>query len=215
MNIFQNLLSFIFILLYLQQYQLERNNASFDRAIKSFHEAVWLKDEISVFIYFIDTSENKAKPILLLKKLNEINGQINFLNSYIKIETVFENTPYTFSDIENSLAIFNDYYFSLASITESNENFNKYLIISLLNIFNSDKSIHTHYLSFHLKIYMIQIIILDYKLWDIKMVMEFNLIIEKIMNIELDLLYLVMEMLLLQNIKKKYLKTKILIHLIF
>ena len=132
---------------YLKEYQLEKNNAPYDRAIKTYHETVWLKDEISIFIYFTSTSEKKAKPILVLKKLIVSNGQVYLdkLNSYLIKDIVFENIPYTFSDTENSLAIFNDYYFALASITESNEYINKNLVISLFNIFNDDKSIHTHY----------------------------------------------------------------------
>ena len=50
---------------YLKEYQLEKNNAPYDRAIKTYHETVWLKDEISIFIYFTSTSEKKDLDYLL------------------------------------------------------------------------------------------------------------------------------------------------------
>ena len=110
---------------YLKQVELEKNNAPVERAYKTYHEAIWLKDEIGIFIYFNDISENNAKPILVLKNIK--NEEIVNLNEYIIKDTVFKNIPYTFSDVENSLAIFNDYYFALASITESNQYKNKNL----------------------------------------------------------------------------------------
>ena len=132
---------------YLNKYQLEQNNAPLERAIKTYHEAIWLKDDIGVFVYFTSTSEKSAKPILILRKLYESDGQVylNKLNSYLIKNTIFENIPYDFSDEENSLAAINDHYFALSSITESNGNTNKHLVISLFNITNDDKSILIHY----------------------------------------------------------------------
>jgi len=138
---------------YLKQYELEKNNAPSDRAFKTYHEAVWLKGEISIFIYYTDISDNNAKPILVLKQLTKTNGEIvlNNINSFLTKDIVWKNIPYTFSDSENSLAIFNEYYFALASLTESTSNTNRHLIITLFNIFNDDKTIHTHYFDVPIK----------------------------------------------------------------
>ena len=136
---------------FLKKYDLEKNNAPSDRAVYSYHETVWLKDEISIFIYYTDTSENNAKPILVLKNLSVSTSKVatlKDLNSYLKKDTVFGNVQYTFSDIENSLAIFNEYYFGLSSLTE---NTNRHLIVALFNIFNSDKTIDTHYFDIPIK----------------------------------------------------------------
>ena len=71
------------------------------------------------------------------------NGEYNLENvsSYLTKDIVMKNIPYKMSDTENSLAIFNAYYFALASFTDDK----KHLIISLFNIFGDDKIIHTHY----------------------------------------------------------------------
>ena len=128
---------------FLKQFELEKNNVPSDRVKDIYHETVWLKDEISVFIYFTDISENNARPLLVLKKLIVNNGEYNLENvtSYLIKDIAMKNIPYKISDTENSLAIFNDYYFALSSFTDDK----KHLIISLFNIFNDDKTIHTHY----------------------------------------------------------------------
>ena len=133
---------------FLQKYELEKNNAPLNKAIYSYHETVWLKDEISIFVYYIDTFENNAKPILVLKNLSvKKTVTLTNLNSYLTRDIVYENLNYKFSDTENSLGIFNSYYFGLASLTENNE----HLIVTLFNIFNSDKTIDTHYFDIPLK----------------------------------------------------------------
>ena len=53
-------------------YQLEKNNAPADRAFYTYHEIVWLKDEVSIIIYYNDIPENDARPILVLKTLQVI-----------------------------------------------------------------------------------------------------------------------------------------------
>ena len=138
---------------YLKQYELEKNNAPSDRAFKTYHETVWLKNEISIFIYYNDISDNNAKPIIVLKQLTKNNGEIvlSNLNSYLTKDTIWKNIPYTFSDSENSLAIFNSYYFALSSLTESTSNINRHLIITLFNLFNDDKTIHSHYFDVPIK----------------------------------------------------------------
>ena len=128
---------------FLNQQQLEQNNAEYNKIKEIYHEAAYLKDEIGIFIYFTSTSDKKAKPVLLLRKLDE-NGKIKIINSLTKYN-IFESIPYTFSDTENSVAVINDHYFALASITEENENINKHLVISLFNLVNDNKSINTHY----------------------------------------------------------------------
>ena len=50
-------------------------------------------------------------------------------------------SKYRFSDTENSLSIYNPYYFGLSSFTEDK----KVLVLALFNIFNDDKTVHTHY----------------------------------------------------------------------
>ena len=134
---------------FLKQFNLEKNNAPAEKAGSLYHETVWLKDEISIFVYYIDTSENGAKPIMILKTLTVSTKTValNNLNSYLKRDTVYGNLDYSFSDKENSLAIFNEYYFGLSTFTLDK----KHLIVSLLNIFNEDKTIDTHYFDIPMK----------------------------------------------------------------
>ena len=135
---------------FLKQFELEKNNAPDDRAVHTYHEVVWLKNEISIFIYYNDIAENNAKPIMVLKKLTVSNSEPTLadLNNYLKRDTILGNTNYKFSDIENSLAIFNEYYFGLTSVIEAN---NKHLMVALFNIFNDDQTIDTHYFYVPLK----------------------------------------------------------------
>ena len=137
---------------FLQKIELEKNNAPRNRAIYTYHDTVWLKDEISIFVYYTDTSENNAKPILVLKKLtvNALRKTINLsnLNTFLTRDVVYGKMNYKFSDIENSLGIFNSYYFCLVSLTETT---NRHLIVTLFNIFNTDKTIDTHYFDIALK----------------------------------------------------------------
>ena len=135
---------------FLKQYDLEKNNAPLEKAIYSFHEIVWLKEEISICTYYIDTSDNNAKPILVLKNLSIKNNIVNLnnLNDFLKRDVVFKNLQYKLSDTENSLAIYNSYYFGLTTITETT---NRNLIIALFDIFNDDKTIDTHYFYMPLK----------------------------------------------------------------
>ena len=131
---------------FLKQYELEKNNSPLERAIASYHETVWLKDEISIFVYYNDTKENGAKPIIVLKKLTVKSSQVTLsnLNNYLIRDTFFKNMQYQFSDTENSLAIFNAYYFGITSLAYGDNN-SQYLIVALANIFNDDKTIDTHY----------------------------------------------------------------------
>ena len=55
---------------FLKQFELEKSNAPANKTGSLYHETVFLKEEISIFIYFVDTSENNAKPIMVLKKLS-------------------------------------------------------------------------------------------------------------------------------------------------
>ena len=97
---------------FLKQFELEKNNVPSDRVKDIYHEIVWLKDEVSIFIYFTDTSDNNARPILVLKKIVVTNGEYNLesVTSYLTRDIVMKNIPYKMSDTENSLAIFNAYY---------------------------------------------------------------------------------------------------------
>ena len=128
---------------FLKQFELEKNNAPSEKAYDLYHEVVWLKGEISIFIYFVDTAENKAKPIMVLKELAVTTRAttLNNLNSYLKRDVVYGALDYSFSDTDNSLAIFNEYYYGLASLAKDRN----HLVISLFNIFNDDKTIDTHY----------------------------------------------------------------------
>ena len=65
---------------FLKQFELEKNNAPDDRAVHTYHEVVWLKNEISIFIYYNDTAENNAKPIMVLKKLTVSNSEPTLAN---------------------------------------------------------------------------------------------------------------------------------------
>ena len=134
---------------FLKQYELEKNNAVLEKAIHLYHECVWLKDEISIFVYYTDITENNARPIVVLKKLTVKSSQVtlNNLNSYLIRDTLFKNMEYEFSDTENSLAIFNSYYFGITSlaIDKTSQTDSQHLIIALANIFNDDKTIDNHY----------------------------------------------------------------------
>ena len=134
---------------FLKKFTLEKNNAPADRALHTFHDTVCLKEEITIFIYYVDTTENDAKPIMVLKKLTIVRKvpTLSNLNSYLTRDTVFSNLNYRFSDTENALGIFNEYYYGLASITDKSQ----HLIVALFNIFNDDRTIDTHYFDSPLK----------------------------------------------------------------
>ena len=129
---------------YMNQLELEKNNAPLEKAKYSYHETVLLKGEISIFVYYVDVTENDAKPILVLKELSIKNNKATLSNVKPKLirDTLYIKMAYKFSDTENSLAIFNEYYFGVTSLTIGE---NQHLIVALLNIFNDDKTIDTHY----------------------------------------------------------------------
>ena len=54
---------------YLKQYQLEKNKAPCDRAYYTYHEAVWLRGELAIFVYYNDISDNNARPVFMIKEL--------------------------------------------------------------------------------------------------------------------------------------------------
>ena len=78
---------------FLNQYQLEKNTSPLNRAYYTYHETVWLKEEISVFIYYTDIGENNAKPIMVLKTLSVRSNVaiLSNLNSYLTRDILFEN----------------------------------------------------------------------------------------------------------------------------
>ena len=135
---------------YLKQYQLEKNKAPADRAFKIYHEAIWLKEEIGVFVYFNDISDNNAKPIFILKKLTVTNGVVNLENvsSFLPADKLYNTLPYIISDSENSLTMINEYYFALVSITSYESS---HLLITILNIFNDDNTIYANYFDIPIK----------------------------------------------------------------
>ena len=75
--------------------------------------------------------ETKNEEINNLELKEKKEFQIEFKN--IIYDIILSKTM----NNENSLAIFNAYYFALSSFTEDK----KHLIISLFNIFNDDKTI--------------------------------------------------------------------------
>ena len=141
---------------FLKQYELEKNYASLEQTYSLYHECVWLKDEISIFVYYNETSEN-SKPIMVLKKLSVKSSQVTLsnLNSYLIRDIVFKSMDYKFSPTETSLAIFNEYYFGITSLAWENEVGvgPQHLIVALLNIFNNDRTIDTHYFDIILTLY--------------------------------------------------------------
>jgi hypothetical protein len=132
---------------FLKEYELEKNTIPLERAIYSYRETVWLKDEISIFVYYNDAMVNNAKPIMVLKRLTVRSSTVTLsnLNSYLTRDIVFKNMQLQFSETENSLAIFNSYYFGVTSLAMKDNQ--QYLIVALANIFNDDKTIDTHYFS--------------------------------------------------------------------
>ena len=133
---------------FLKQYELEKNYATLDKTYNLYHECVWLKGEISIFTYYNSTNEN-AKPILVLKKLTVKSSQVTLsnLNIYLIRDIVFKTMNYKFSPTENGLAIFNEYYFGVTSLAWEQELGigPQHLVVALANIFNDDKTIDTHY----------------------------------------------------------------------
>ena len=130
---------------FLSKYELERNIAPMERAIYSYHEAVLLKDEISIFVYYSDITENGAKPILVLTKLTVKSNKatLSSINDYLKRDILFNSIDHQFSDTETSLAIFNEYYFGITALSVENGHQNLY--VALANIFHNDQTIDTHY----------------------------------------------------------------------
>ena len=131
---------------FITKLELEQNISPPERAFYSYHEASLLKNEISIFLYFTDISNNHAKPVVLLKNLDSNNNLIN-VNSIAK-SNVFQKMDYYFSDTDHSFSIINEHYFVFASITIYA---NPHLIISLFNLFNRDKTLHMHYFDIPLK----------------------------------------------------------------
>ena len=130
---------------FIKKIQLEKNLSPPERAFSTYHEAVLIKNEISIFIYYKDISNNNAKPIASFKNLN--NNNLVDLTNLGKM-TLFKNINYYLSDSENSFSILNDHYFVLATLTIYS---NHHLIISLFNLFNYDKSLRVHYFDIPLK----------------------------------------------------------------
>ena len=129
---------------FLEEYKLEKNKAPIERAYYTYHEALWLKEDVSIFAYYTDISDRNAKPILLIKKLEKKNGTMKLINASTYLDKIIlcNTLPYIVSDSENSLAKINDYYFALATITSYQ---NSYLIITVLNIYNNDNSLVVDY----------------------------------------------------------------------
>ena len=94
-----------------KQFDLEKNNSPKERAYYTYHETVWLKDEISIFTYYTGRGEDGAKPVMVLKELTVRSSigatYLNNLNAYLTRDILFQDMDFKFSDTENSLAIFN------------------------------------------------------------------------------------------------------------
>ena len=62
---------------FLKQYELDTINIPTERIYDLYHEAIWLKENITIFVYYNDTLDNSAKPIIAIKKLEfESNSEI-------------------------------------------------------------------------------------------------------------------------------------------
>ena len=135
---------------FIKEYPLEKNKAPIERAFYTYHEGLWIRDDLSVFVYYNDISEHNSKPIVLFKKLEKNNGIIELIDAstYLSNVILYKALPYIVSESENSLAKINDYYIALATIT-SYENSN--LIITVINLFNDDNSIVINYFVLPLK----------------------------------------------------------------
>ena len=129
---------------FLKEYELEKNKAPKERAYYTYHEALWLKEDVSIFVYYNDVSDHNAKPIVLMKKIQNKNGKVELINAsdYLKKTILFNTLPYIVSDSENSLARINEYYFALATVTSYQ---NSHIIITTLNIYNDDNSLVVDY----------------------------------------------------------------------
>ena len=131
---------------FIKKFELEKNISPPKRAFSTYHEAIYLTNELSIFIYYNDISNHKAKPIAVLKKLENTNflDISNEINKFI----LFNQFNYYFSDTENSFTFLNEHYFAFASITTF---MNKHLIIALINLFSNKKTIRIHNFDIPLK----------------------------------------------------------------
>ena len=130
-----------------KKFKLDNNNSPPKRAYSIYHEASYLKNSMSIFIYFTNISNGNSKPKVILKKLDNTLNLVD-ISLEMKSGILFEDMPYIFSDTEHSFTIINEHYFALASITTFN---NRHLIISLFNIFNTEKTTRVHYFDIALK----------------------------------------------------------------
>ena len=135
---------------FLKQFELEKNKSPLNKAFYTYHEIMWIKEELSVIVYYKDTSDNNAKPLLNLKKLvvNENSTELIDASPHIGKEKLYNSLPYILSDSENSLALINEYYFALATITSYQS---RHLLIILFNIFNEDNTINANYFDIPIK----------------------------------------------------------------
>jgi len=131
---------------FINKYLLEKNNSPPERAFSTYHQAAWIKSDISAFILFNDISNNKARPIIYFRRYQY--NRIENLNSALNKETLFKDYNYIFSDTEHSLTSINDHYFVLASLTTYSS---RHLIISLFSIFNEDRTVLLYYFDIPLK----------------------------------------------------------------
>ena len=65
----------------MKEYELEKNKAPKERAYYTYHEALWLKEDVSIFVYYNDVSDHNAKPIVLMKKIQNKNGKVELINA--------------------------------------------------------------------------------------------------------------------------------------
>ena len=132
---------------FINKFEFEKNKAPPERAFSLYHYAAFLKNEVSMFLYFTDISNNKARPIVQFKNLE--NNNLVGLNSITR-HVLFADldNSYIISDTENSFTILNDYYYVLVSLTVYG---NHHLIISLFNLFNSDNTVRIRFFDIPLK----------------------------------------------------------------
>ena len=120
-----------------------------------FYKNIYLKDEISIFSYMLDSSSD-----LIYIKIKQLlfNEEQYILKDYLETKPIIEinsNRKYTFWDFyyASNLIKINDYRFSL--ITTSRNKYELYII--LFDLYNSDSNIFIRYYHIPLKLYYLRL----------------------------------------------------------
>ena len=116
-------------LTFIEEFPLEQNRASIEKAFYSYHNVLHASNGHSLFIYYNANAEDGAKPILYIKKLE--NKKLININTKLNRGIICQTNcnSYKFSDRDNAMARLADGYFVLVNVANNNN----ILIVILLN----------------------------------------------------------------------------------